>query len=370
MHFETSEAGAIILNIAYGYDIEPLGPDPLVDVADEALENFVIAAMPGRWMVDQMPFCEYMSSREDSSRAKVLIVKNIPDWVPGTGFKRTAKRWKQVVDRMIDTPYAFAKQQFAAGKAKPSFVTSQLESGLGRTAEEEFNVKWAAGSLYGGGADTTVSSIDCFFLAMTVHPDIQRRGQEEIDRVIGTDRLPTFTDRPDLPYVDAIVKEVLRWHPVAPMGLPHVASSDEIYNGYFIPKGSLLLASIWSFMHNPKTYRDPDNFYPERFLGDTPEPDSHLYAFGFGRRVCPGRELADASVWLSVAMCLAAFTVSKPDNEEQHVRFTSGIISHPEHYRFSVVPRSEKAAALVRAVEDEYPFVESDAAAYLAMQAK
>jgi cytochrome P450 len=87
--------------------------------------------------------------------------------------------------------------------------------------------------------------MSCFFLAMTIYPDVQRKAQEEIDRIVGNDRLPGFNDRENLPYIDAIVKEVLRWHPVAPMGLPHMTSEDDIYNGFLIPKGALLLPNIW-----------------------------------------------------------------------------------------------------------------------------
>lgn len=90
----------------------------------------------------------------------------------------------------------------------------------------------------------TVSSMNCFFLAMTLYPEVQRKAQEEIDRVVGT-KLPSFDDRANLPYVDAIVKEVLRWHPVAPMGLPHMTTDDDIFNGYLIPKGALVIANIW-----------------------------------------------------------------------------------------------------------------------------
>lgn len=80
---------------------------------------------------------------------------------------------------------------------------------------------------------------------MSIFPEAQRKAQEEIDQVVGQDRLPNVSDRPNLPYVEALVKEVLRWHPVAPMGLPHTSSEDDIAEGYFIPKDALLLANIW-----------------------------------------------------------------------------------------------------------------------------
>ena len=79
---------------------------------------------------------------------------------------------------------------------------------------------------------------------MMLFPDIQRKAQEEIDMVVGTDRLPSFDDRASLPYVDAIVKEVFRWHPILPMIFPHVSSRDDVYNGMFIPKGSIVISNI------------------------------------------------------------------------------------------------------------------------------
>lgn len=80
---------------------------------------------------------------------------------------------------------------------------------------------------------------------MTAFPDTQRMAQEEIDRVVGHDRLPTVSDRLNLPYTEAMVKEVLRWHPVAPMGLPHTSTADDVCEGYFIPKGFMLFANVW-----------------------------------------------------------------------------------------------------------------------------
>lgn len=80
---------------------------------------------------------------------------------------------------------------------------------------------------------------------MALFPDVQRKAQQELDAVLGGDRLPQCEDRDNLPYVNALVKEVFRWHPVAPMGVPHVSTEDDICEGYFIPKGSSILTNIW-----------------------------------------------------------------------------------------------------------------------------
>ncbi|KLO17020.1 cytochrome P450 [Schizopora paradoxa] len=335
--------GAIILKMSHGYTIEPEKPDPLVMLADDTLLEFSLSAQAGAWLVDVLPFLQYL-----------------PDWFPGTGFKRIARKWRSNGDALVEKPHAFVKEQMKTGHYYPSLTSSLIEKGY-TSPEEDYNVKWSAAAVYGGGADTTVSANCSFYLAMTLYPEIQRRAQEELDRVIGTDRLPTFSDRNNLPYIDALVKEAIRWHPVAPLGLPHVPTEDAVVNGYTIPKGSIMLANIWQFTHDPSRYREPTKFNPERFLGENPEPDTHDISFGFGRRICPGKELADAILFVSIAQSLAAFTIGKAkDSNGNEITpaedYTNGIISRPKDFVCAIKPRSEKAFALIKAVEDEHPF--------------
>lgn len=202
-----------------------------------------------------------------------------------------------------------------------------------------------------------------FFLAMSVYPDVQRQAQAEIDSVVGFDRLPTLADHQRLPYVSALVSEVLRWHIVAPMGVPHVATEDDNIAGYNIPKGSVLLPNIWWFTHDPATYSEPMEFRPERFLGDNPERDPREYVFGFGRRVCPGKVLADMSIWITVAKSLATLHIDKAVGEdgqviEPEIKFTAGIISHPVPFKAKITARSAKHEALVRSIEVTNPWLE------------
>ncbi|RHZ72745.1 hypothetical protein CDV55_102908 [Aspergillus turcosus] len=338
-HIRT-EAGAIILKIAYGYTIEPHKADALVDLANKALAQFAIAGTPGTWLVD-----------------------TIPIWAE---FKRVAKKYKDTVFTSADKPYAFVRHQMKNRDYKPSHLSHLLEerSPESFTEEEEHVIKWSAASLYTGGADTTVSSLSCFYLAMAIYPEVQRKAQEEIERVVGPNKLPTFADRERLPYINAIVKEVLRWHPVAPMGIPHTTTQDDVYEGYFIPKGSMVLANIWGFTHDPNVYPDPMTFKPERFLetdSNTPELDPYTLSFGFGRRVCPGKLLADATIFLSVAQSLAVFNFSK-GTEDIQPEFLPGVISHPAPYKLSITPRSPEHEKLIRSVEVEHPWEESDAA--------
>ncbi len=136
-----------------------------------------------------------------------------------------------------------------------------------------------------------------FILAMTLGPDIQKRAQAELDAVLSAGssghwtRLPTFADRPQLPYVNAIVLEVLRWNPAVPLGLAHRVTQDDVYRGYFIRKGTVVWANIWSMLHDPAVFPDPHEFRPARYLkedGSLREleryEDPSIIGFGFGRR--------------------------------------------------------------------------------------
>ncbi|KAI8628042.1 cytochrome P450 oxidoreductase OrdA-like protein [Xylariaceae sp. FL1651] len=342
-HIRT-EAGAIILTMTYGYTINPHKPDPLVQLADTTLEQFSASTVAGRWLVDVIPALRY-----------------IPDWMPGAGFKRTAKNWRAKLIEITETPIRFTEKLMAEGNCRKSYVTDfYKDTGENLSLEQNYILKWTAISLYGGGADTT------FFLAMTLYPEVQRKAQEEIDSVTGSFRLPTFSDREKLPYVEAIVTETWRWHPVAPMGVAHAASVDDSINGYHIPKGSIIIPNIWWFTHDPAVYPNPLIFNPSRYLGPNPAPDPRNYVFGYGRRICPGRYLADSSVWLTVAQSLAVFVVGKGlDNSgreiEPAVLFTPGVISHPEPFHATINPRSPKHEALILEVEKLHPWEKSNA---------
>jgi cytochrome P450 len=356
-HIRT-EAGATILKIAYGYTIEPHGPepDPLVSIADEALDQFSKATVPGRWMVDVLPSLRYL-----------------PDWFPGAGFKRTARHWDDTVRHVVEDPYRFVQEHPTEATAN-SFVGDCLRNEEKLDDEQKFVVKWTAASLYTGGADTTVSSLTIFCLAMTLYPEVQKKAQEEIDRVVGTDRLPTFGDRASLPYVEAVVKETMRWHPIGPMGVPHMSTEDDEYDGYLIPKGAILMPNVWLMTHDPETYHDPARFNPDRFLSDksdgeaTPEQDPNRYVFGFGRRICPGRVLADQSIYLTIAQMLAVFEFSKPDGAEIHPEFEAGIISHPRPFQTNIEVRDPQREKLIRDIEVKYPWEKSDAAYFKDLQ--
>ncbi|KIJ53804.1 hypothetical protein M422DRAFT_202062 [Sphaerobolus stellatus SS14] len=332
--------GTIILKLAYGYDIvdNDKGKDPFVELAEIAVSEFSLASTAGAFLVDFMPW-----------------MKHIPAWVPGAKFQRIAAEWKKDTDRMVDIPFEFTKSQVAAGIAEPSLTSVNLAAA--KTAEEQNILKWAAAGIYGGGADTTVASILSFFLCMCLNPEIQKRAQAEIDTVIGPDRLPTVADRSSLPYVEAVMIEVLRWAPVAPSGVPHRLSKDDNYNGYDLPKSSLVITNIWAMLRDPRYFTKPDEFRPERFLEekrpDSPFADPLQVVFGFGRRICPGQRLAEPSIFLSIAMTLATFNIEKAIDKatgktlEPVVDFMPGLIVAPKPFPCKITPRSSNAIELI-----------------------
>ncbi|KAI0360360.1 cytochrome P450 [Trametes cingulata] len=346
--------GALILRLAYGYEVAPASApskdehhtvDPLVQIVEIAMQGFAKASEPGAFLVDSFPLLRY-----------------VPECLlPGGGFKAVARRMRKELDEMYDRPFGYVKAQMEAGKARPSFTSSYLEEKRTPTAADEELIKAAAASLYSGGADTTPSSLTSFILAMTLHPTIQARAQHELDAVLGPSftRLPTFADRARLPYVSAIVLEVLRWNPAVPLGLAHRVTQDDVYRGWVVRRGTVVWANIWSMLQDPTVFPEPTEFRPERYLnpdGTLRELERHedpsIIGFGFGRRICPGMYFAMNSIFIGIATMLYVFDIRKSRDENgqeivPEVDFR-GFISHPVPFKCDIKPRSEEAAALVR----------------------
>ena len=150
---------------------------------------------------------------------------------------------------------------------------------------------------------------------MIAFPEVQRRAQAEIDAVVGRDRLPTFADAPCLPYVRAIIREILRWRPAGAFSVPHVATEEDWYEGMYIPKGTVCISNIWHCNRDREVFgQDVDEFRPERHLDECGElllgPVETYQAghvtFGFGRRICVGKDLANESLFIDTVRVLWA----------------------------------------------------------------
>jgi len=142
---------------------------------------------------------------------------------------------------------------------------------------------------------------------------------------------------------------------VGPLGTAHRLMKDDVYEGKFIPAGSIVFGNAWAILHDENIYKDPQMFSPERFLKDgqlDPEVKSPEAAFGFGRRICPGRHFVMSSLFLGIACVLSTFDIENTVDENGNIiipegEYTSGMARHPLPFTCSIKPRSERALNLV-----------------------
>ncbi|KAF5309455.1 hypothetical protein D9619_012399 [Psilocybe cf. subviscida] len=331
-----------IMNIVYGIKIRG-ADDPYVVNIEESARELILAGTPGSFLVDLIPALKY-----------------VPSWFPGAGFKKKAEHLVKVNRKVVELPFNRVAQQMKAGTAGPS-VASALISALPEgnsqlLAEESIISQNVSAVAYIGGVDTTVSAVQWFFLAMAMYPEAQRKAQAELDAVIGPHRLPKFSDRSSLPYVNALVKETMRWQLVTPLAIAHMATNDDVYAGYFIPRGSIVFGNAWTILHDERVFIDPGDYCPERYLKDG-QLDLNLRqpevgAFGFGRRICPGRFFGDNMLFSIVSSTLHVFNIT-PSLDAQGAPIplskggTSGLTSNPEPFTVDIKPRSPSAEVLV-----------------------
>ncbi|KAG7087487.1 hypothetical protein E1B28_013449 [Marasmius oreades] len=332
-----NHSGGIILEIIYGYQLQAKN-DPYIKLADDAWVGLKEAGNHGSFLVDYIP-----------------ILKHVPSCFPGASFKTKAEVWGSFTDQLKDCPWAFLKQSMEEGMAVPCFSTRNLEkfkiscAESGQNSVMEEVIKNCAAVSLTAGADTTVSAVLSFILAMVAYPDVQARAQREINEVVGS-RPPEFSERENLPYIEAILSETLRWNPVTPLAVPHRSVNDDVYDGYLIPGGSTVVANAWAVLHDESLYGpDTMRFNPDRFLSKEPgqklPPSPEPIAFGFGRRICPGRHLALNSIWLVMTYLLTSFTMAKEldsDGKEVEpvIEYSDGLSSHPRPFQCRFIPRS------------------------------
>ncbi|EIM79365.1 cytochrome P450 [Stereum hirsutum FP-91666 SS1] len=336
---------ATVLQMSHAHKVTE-DDDWLLQLAELADHEFSVASTPGAFLVDMLP-----------------QLRHIPEWLPGAGFQRKAREWRKTTIDLRDEPYKYISQQLQNGTAQPSFTASLIENNPNPTPEEETVLKWTSVAFYVGKSFPflTVSAITSFFLAMLINPEVQRKAQAEIDKVVGSSRLPTFDDRDDLVYLDAVLKEVHRWNPVANLGIPHLLTEDDHYEGFYLPAGSTVIANNWGILHNHALYPNPFDFNPDRYpprssdkrpAATETNPDPRTFVFGYGRRICPGRHLAEDSLFITAAMLLSVFNILPCIDEdgcpvETKVEYTGGTISHPTPFRCRLELRSPEAERLI-----------------------
>ncbi|KAJ7896557.1 cytochrome P450 [Mycena leptocephala] len=287
---------SIIVQIVAGHSILS-GDDPYLHLCNMVNEALSLTGAPGSSAIDFFP-----------------VLRCFPSWFPGTHYAGVARAWRPAVRRLYDYPLECVQRQWEAGEASPSFLLSHLENIHNNNSEiDQDELKGAAATMFSAGEATTWSAVTSFVLAMVLHPQSQIRAQNEIDSVVGMSRLPNFGDRENLPYVECVLQETLRYTPLLPpVGLPHRSIEDDVYRGMHIPKGSIVFANIRGISLDESVYKNARSFLPERFF---PEPLGNgaphfTSVFGFGRRICTGLHLADNTLWIAIVSILATCTIS------------------------------------------------------------
>nr|BBG28367.1 flavonoid 3'-hydroxylase 1 [Cymbidium hybrid cultivar] len=293
--------------------------------------------------------------KEGAEEFKEMVVElmnlagvfNFGDFVPGLGWldlqgvvrkmKKLHKRFDKLFDGII------AEHRESVEKGDVHGRGSDMLSILLRLKEEadgegnlltDTNIKALLLNLFAAGTDTTSSTVEWAMAELIRHPNLLKQAQTELDSVVGHNRLVSESDLPNLPFLQAIVKETFRLHPSTPLSLPRVASSDCEIDGHLIPRGATLLVNVWSIGRDPSMWPDePLAFRPGRFLAggrhegvDVKGNDFELIPFGAGRRICVGLSLGLRMVQFMTATLIHAFdwelaggeTAEKLDMEEAY----------------------------------------------------
>ncbi|KZV43481.1 hypothetical protein F511_09924 [Dorcoceras hygrometricum] len=255
-------------------------------------------------------------------------VINIGDLIPYVGFmdlqgyvkrmKIVSKKFDRFLEHVLDEHTARRRKGVEDDRIK-DMVDVLLDLSEDPNLEvklERHGVKAFTQDLLAGGTESSAVTVEWAISELLKKPDILVKATEELDLVIGRNRWVQETDIPQLPYVDAIVKETMRLHPVAPMLVPRFSREDCKVAGYDIPKGTQVLVNVWTVGRDPSLWANPTEFCPDRFIGksiDVKGQDFELLPFGSGRRMCPGYSLGLKVIQSSLANLLHGFKWRLPD---------------------------------------------------------
>lgn len=287
---------SIMHTLLYGFRIKDAN-DPVLRAVIKLNDEFIEFIQVGAHIVDQFP-----------------VLNNLP------GFLAP---WQAKAENHYTTKYDLRDENFRRGLESDAWnISKQLKrtvekDGLSMPLDE---LAFELGTMIDAALDGTTDSLLWFVVAcITQDQGFVAKAREELDAVVGRDRLPVSDDKPNLPYVTAIVEEIFRWRPFAPEGIPHLNKEETTYNGYTIPKGSVIVPNVWTISREEALFGpDPDDFIPGRWLEEDGKTLQTLppAAFGYGRRNCPGRYFGRNVIWIVVAQLLWSFDIKAGLSEE------------------------------------------------------
>ncbi|XP_066271771.1 cytochrome P450 2J4-like [Branchiostoma lanceolatum] len=212
-----------------------------------------------------------------------------------------------------------------------------------RESFTEDQLNYVISDLFVAGSETTSTTLSWALLYMVLYPEVQQKVQQEIDSVVGRDTVLSIIHRSQLPYTEAVITEIMRIKPVAPLGLPRATSNDTNLFGYDIPEGTMVWPVLWSVLYDPVHYPEPDVFKPHRFLNENGQfvKDPTFIPFSTGRRICLGENLAKMELSLFFAHLLQHFTFKLPEGAAKPTTVgIMGIITYsPVSYELCAIPR-------------------------------
>ncbi|KAJ7940382.1 cytochrome P450 [Mycena leptocephala] len=281
-------------------------------------------------------------------------------------WRRWAEYWFEQHSLLFGRLFGNAADKLTNGNDTPCVITALM----GNEGKHEFSrleSSWLAATLLIAGTETMTSQMEWFMLSMITYPDVMRKAQAQLDEVVGSDRIPTLDDWDRLPYLRALVKELMRWRTTGPLGAPHQLSEDDWYEGYFLPKGSLIFPNVWAMHKETEVYgEDVDNLRPERHL--TPEgnlkpasvdSEGH-FTYGFGRRICVGRHVANRTLFIQMALILWSFNISPGKDADGNTvlpdpdaMIASGVVVRPPPFLCTLTPRFPEVPKIVAQMMDQ-----------------
>ncbi|KAJ7780309.1 cytochrome P450 [Mycena maculata] len=334
---------SLVLSIIYG--LPPLldSKDPDILRVNHFTARALHAAAPGAFLVEYFTWMEHLP-------------RFMSPW------RRYAENWFRADSILFEKLFSRVKDRVDSGDETSSVASTLIHD------QEKLNLSshesaWVSATLYAAGAETTSGQLAWFIMAMILYPETQKKAQEEIDRVVGRDRLPVFRDHGNLPYVRALVKETMRWRGVAPLGVPRRLAQDDYYEGHFLPKDTICIVNVWHLNHDPEVYGpNADEFVPERHLDsegrlqpafpDTKDESHHTY--GFGRRICVGRYVSNNSMFIEIASLLWSFNIGAGRNQEGNIvlpdpmdTIDDGLIVRPAPFPCSITPRNSEVESVI-----------------------
>ncbi|KAJ7418679.1 Cytochrome P450 2K1 [Pitangus sulphuratus] len=287
-------------------------------------ENMRLAGKPSVMMYNIFPYLGFLL------RANKTILQNtreFHDYVTVTFIEYLKNLDKNDQRSLID---AFLVKQ----QEEKSTTSGYFHNG---------NLLTLVSNLFTAGVETISTTLNWGFLLMLKYPEIQRKVQEEIDQVIGSNP-PRIEHRTQMPYTDAVIHEIQRFANILPLDLPHETAADVTLKGYFIPKGTYIIPLLTSVLHDKSQWEKPDMFYPEHFLdanGKFVKKDAFM-PFSAGRRICAGETLAKMELFLFFTSLLQRFNFQPPPGVSTSDLDLSPAIS------FNVIPKPYQMCAVTR----------------------